>query len=268
MEYLNTNQDLLAELDTMIQNVHAQLQPAVQPQQQQQVAPEAPDDFSEYSGPVTLDDILDEIRNDTVQDSAVDGVYVEYIINNEQQSEVHYVHITDHEELELFYADDPPDNFWDYEQRLQLRLEYGDVMEAEHHFISRQLYVDSRDCLDGTFLSIRDIHHDQFVRWNGRDQPAVYDLIYQHENQPNEAGRTSHQWLPELPLEELHSIAVTLMAPMRGIQIPTGYSIVRRSTGEVIALRYMTPGLVLSMKLRSLYLNQMLGLYLGIRSYL
>jgi hypothetical protein len=77
------------------------------------------------------------------------------------------------------------------------------------------------------------------VRWDGRDQPAVYDLIYQHE-----AGRahwTSHQWLPELQLEELHSIAVTLTAPMRGIQIPTGYSIVRRSTGEVIALRHRQP---------------------------
>jgi hypothetical protein len=243
MEYLNTNQDLLAELDTMIQNVHAQLQPAVQPQQQQQVAPEAPDDFSEYSGPVTgpvtLDDILDEIHNDTVQDSAVDGVYVEYIISTGQQSEVHYVHITDPEELELFYANDPPDNFWDFEQRLQLRLEYGDVMEGDHHFITRQQYVDSLDCLDGTFLSIRDIHHDQFVRWDGRDQPAVYDLIYQHEQVGY--NNTSHQWLPELALEELHSIAVTLMAPMRGIQIPTGYSIVRRSTGEVIALRHRQP---------------------------
>jgi hypothetical protein len=41
MIYLGSNQDLLIELDMMIQNEHAQLQPAVQPQQQQQAAPEA-----------------------------------------------------------------------------------------------------------------------------------------------------------------------------------------------------------------------------------
>jgi hypothetical protein len=166
-------------------------------------------------------------------------IFVEYIISTEQQEEVHYVHITDPEDLERFFADDPLDNYWDFEQELELRLEYDDVMEGDFNVITRQQYEEVMPRLDGTFLCIHDIQAApeqelETVLWEGRNQPAVFDLIYQHD-QP--AGRTSHQWLPNLPLEELHRYAVLMMAPMRGIQIPIAYSIVRRSTGEVIAVR-------------------------------
>ena len=77
--------------------------------------------------------------------SASDPVYLRYTVNNGQQKEVHYVCIDDEEELELFHEDDAPDNWWDYEDHLDLQLDYADCdMEGDYEVITKEVWEENK----------------------------------------------------------------------------------------------------------------------------
>ena len=92
--------------------------------------------------------------------SASDPVYLRYTVNNGQQKEVHYVCIDDEEELELFHEDDAPGNWWDYEDHLDLQLDYADCdMEGDYEVITKEVWEENKSIRDDDCL-IRDIKDD------------------------------------------------------------------------------------------------------------
>ena len=85
--------------------------------------------------------------------SASDPVYLRYIVNNGPQEEVHYVCIDDEEELELFHEDDAPDNWWDYEDHLDLQLDYADCdMEGDYEVITKEVWEENKSIRDDDCL--------------------------------------------------------------------------------------------------------------------